>query len=58
MQTIDEARERVASSLLHKVIVFDKMLETAEQEDNRDKIKKYYLHQNRLLKRLERVVTT
>ena len=58
MQTIDEARERVASSLLQKVSVFDQMLEQAEQEDNLDNLKKYYLQQTKLLQRLERVVTT
>ncbi len=58
MQTIDEARERVASSLLHKVIVFDGLLETAGLEDDQDKLKKYYLQQSRLLNRLERLVTT
>ena len=58
MQTIDEARERVASSLLQKVSVFDQMLEQAEQEDNQDNLKKYYLQQTKLLQRLERVVTT
>jgi BRCT domain type II-containing protein len=58
MQTINEARERVASSLLHKVNVFDGLLETAEREDNQDNLKRYYLQQTKLLNRLEKVVTT
>ena len=58
MQTIAEARVRGASSLLQKVCVFDQMLEQAEQEDNQDNLKKYYLQQTKLLQRLERVVTT
>ena len=58
MQTINEARERVASSLLHKVSVFDGLLETAELEHNQDNLRKYYLQQTKLLNRLEKVVTT
>tara|TARA_R100000458_G_C8027990_1_gene84755 strand:+ start:173 stop:358 length:186 start_codon:yes stop_codon:yes gene_type:complete len=58
MHTIDEARERVASSLLHKVSIFDGLLEQAESEDNKDNLKKFYIQQSNLLKRLEKVVTT
>lgn len=56
MQTLEIAKERVATNLLHKLVVFDQMVKEATEEDNEDKIKKYYLQQDNLLQRLEKVV--
>ena len=41
MQTLEIAKERVATNLLHKLVVFDQMVKEATEEDNEDKIKKY-----------------
>ena len=57
MQIINEARERVCLSLLNQVSACERLLEAAEQKDNKIRTKDLFLKQNKLLNRLEKVIT-
>ena len=56
MTIITQARERVCQSLLNRITAFDQMIEAAEEVDNTEKMKAYFLRQIRLLNRLEKLV--
>ncbi len=57
MQIINEARERVCLSLLNQVSACERLLEAAEQKDNKIRTKDLFLKQHKLLNRLEKVIT-
>ena len=57
MQIINEAKERVCLSLLNQVSACERLLEAAEQKDNKIRTKDLFLKQNKLLNRLEKVIT-
>ena len=57
MQIINEAKERVCLSLLNQVGACERLLEAAEQKDNKIRIKDLFLKQHKLLNRLEKVIT-
>ena len=52
MQIITQARERVCQSLLNRITAFDHMIEEAEEVENPEKIKAYFIRQTSLLNRL------
>ena len=57
MQIINEAKESVCLSLLNQVGACERLLEAAEQKDNKIRIKDLFLKQHKLLNRLEKVIT-
>ena len=57
MQIINEAKERVCLSLLNQVSACERLLEAAEQKDNKIRTKDLFFKQHKLLKRLEKVIT-
>ena len=57
MQIINEAKERVCLSLLNQVSACERLLEAAEQKDNKIRTKDLFLKQHKLLNRLEKVIT-
>ena len=57
MQIIHEAKERVCLSLLNQVSACERLLEAAEQKDNKNRTKDLFLKQHKLLNRLEKVIT-
>ena len=57
MQIINEAKERVCLSLLNHVSACERLLEAAEQKDNKIRTKDLFLKQHKLLNRLEKVIT-
>ena len=57
MQIINEAKERVCLSLLNQVSACERLLEAAEQKDNKIKTKDLFIKQHELLNRLEKVIT-
>jgi len=57
MQIINEAKERVCLSLLNQVSACERLLEAAEQKDNKISTKDLFLKQHKLLNRLEKVIT-
>ena len=57
MQIINEAKERVCLSLLIQVSACERLLEAAEQKDNKIRTKDLFLKQHKLLNRLEKVIT-
>ena len=57
MQIINEAKERVCLSLLNQVSACERLLEAAEQKDNKIRTKGLFLKQHKLLNRLEKVIT-
>ena len=57
MQIINEAKERVCLSLLNQVSACERLLEAAEQKENKIRTKDLFLKQNKLLNRLEKVIT-
>ena len=57
MQIINEARERVCLSLLNQVSACERLLEAAEQKENKIRTKDLFLKQHKLLNRLEKVIT-
>ena len=57
MQIINEAKERVCLSLLNQVGACERLLEAAEQKDNKIRTKDLFLKQHKLLNRLEKVIT-
>ena len=56
MQIIIQARERVCQSLLNRISAFDQIIEEAEEVDNPEKMKAYFIRQTSLLNRLEKLV--
>ena len=56
MQIINEARERVCLSLLNQVSACERLLEAAEQKDNKIRTKDLFLKQHKLLNRLEKLL--
>ena len=57
MQIINEAKERVYLSLLNQVSACERLLEAAEQKENKIRTKDLFLKQHKLLNRLEKVIT-
>ena len=57
MQIINEAKERVCLSLLIQVSACERLLEAAEQKDNKIRTKDLFLKQHKLLNRLEMIIT-
>ena len=57
MQIINEAKERVCLSLLNQVSACERLLEAAEQKDNKIRTKDLFLKQHKLLNRLEKVIS-
>ena len=57
MKIINEAKERVCLSLLIQLITCERLLEAAEQKDNKIRTKDLFLKQQKLLNRLEKVIT-
>ena len=57
MQIINETKERVCLSLLNQVSTCERLLEAAEQKDNKIRTKDLFLKQHKLLNRLEKVIT-
>ena len=57
MQIINEAKERVCLSLLNQVSACERLLEAAEQKDNKIRTKDLFLKQHKLINRLEKVIT-
>ena len=57
MQIIHEAKERVCLSLLNQVSACERLLEAAEQKENKIITKDLFLKQYKLLNRLEKVIT-
>ena len=57
MQIINEAKERVCLSLLIQVSACERLLEAVEQKDNKIRTKDLFLKQQKLLNRLEKVIT-
>jgi len=57
MQIINEAKGRVCLSLLNQVSACERLLEAAEQKDNKIRTKDLFLKQHKLLNRLEKVIT-
>ena len=55
MQIINEAKERVCLSLLNQVSACERLLEVAEQKENKNITKDLFLKQHKLLNRLEKV---
>ena len=56
MQIINEAKERVCLSLLNQVNACERLLEEAENKDNKIKTKDLFLRQHKLLNRLEKII--
>ena len=56
MQIINEAKERVCLSLLNQVSACERLLEEAENKDNKNKTKDLFLRQHKLLNRLEKII--
>ena len=57
MNQIDQAKERVCKSLLHRVSFYDRLLNESDPVKEKDRVEKLYTYQTTLLSRLERVVT-
>ena len=57
MQIIHEAKERVCLSLLNQVSACERLLEAADQKENKIRTKDLFLKQHKLLNRLEKVIT-
>ena len=57
MQIINEAKECVYQSSLNQVSKCERLLEAAEQKDNKIRIKDLFFKQQKLLDRLEKVIT-
>ena len=56
MNTINEAKARVCKSLLNRVEHFDKLLDSTDLINDKERVTKLYDYQLFLLNRLERVV--
>ena len=57
MQIINEAKEHVCLSLLNQVSACERLLETAEEKDNKIRTKDLFFKQYKLLNRFEKVIT-
>ena len=57
MQINNEAKVRVSLSLLIQVSACERLLEAAEQKDNKIRTKDLFLKQHKLLNTLEKVIT-
>ena len=57
MQIINETKERFCLSLFIRVSACERLLEAAEQKDNKIRTKDLFLKQHKLLNRFEKVIT-
>ena len=57
MPIINEAKERVCRNLLHRIIVFDQLIDKAEAKDNEEYAKVLFNRQINILNRLEKVIS-